>query len=327
MITENSDALPSVDCYWNPGAETVREKLKQRTLHQISEASGTLRHVFGRLAKSTVGILTYHRITDSINGVPFPAINVTPTRFRSHLEGLQRAGFRFESLSKVLAVQEASRPLPERTVVITFDDIYDNVFQNAWPVLREMKIPATCFISTAFVDTTQPFLFDPWAREHRGRIPTDTWKPITSQHLTEMMDTGLVELGAHTHTHQDFRDSPEAFATDLATGIQELKTKFGVSGLPFAFPYGSPRMGFCNSELMKAVKVAGLRCGLSTESRTNSMTSSPFGWGRFHVFEHDTPQSLASKLDGYYEWLPRLKNRFTSGHNSSQTQLFTESSV
>lgn len=323
----NSDALPSVDRYWNPGVESIREKLKQRTLHQISEASGTLRHVFGRLANSTVGILTYHRITDAIDGVPFPTINVTPALFQLQLQGLQKKGFRFESLTNVLGIQASGKPLPERTVVITFDDIYDNVFQNAWPVLREMNIPATCFISTAFLDTKQPFLFDPWARKHCQKIPLDAWKPVTSEHLHEMLDTGLIQLGAHTHTHQDFRDTPEEFADDLGIGIQELQSAFGVSNLPFAFPYGSPRSGFCNAKLMQAVKESGLCCGLSTESRTNSINSSPFGWGRFHVFNHDSPQSLAAKLDGYYEWLPRLKNRFTSRSNSGQSQLFIESSI
>lgn len=324
MVTANPDIrqLPSADCYWRPEPETPRERMKQQVAIKISEAGGTLRHVFGRLAKSSVGILTYHRVTEAVPGVPFPTINVTPATLRTQLTSLKRAGFQFESLSKVLDAQAAGQSLPERTVVVTFDDIFDNVFQNAWPLLQELNIPATCFISTAFIDAQQPFLFDPWAQEYKEQIPVESWKPVTTEHLQSMVDSGLVELGAHTHTHQDFRQSPEEFVADLKTGIQELETRFGVSELTFSFPYGSPRMGFCNSALMKAVKNAGLRCGLSTESRTNRISTSPFGWGRFHVFEEDTPLSLAGKLDGYYEWLPELKNKLTSG----QAQLLSESS-
>lgn len=303
--------LPSVDCYWNPGEQTTREHLKLMMLHQAAGFGGLVGRVVGRLARESVGILTYHRIARTCPGVPAPTINVTPETFRRQLTELKNAGFHFASLSSVLdACQrpELANALPERTVVVTFDDIYDNVFQNAWPVLSELEIPATFFISTAFIDSDEPFLFDPWARQYRDQILPESWKPITDAHLRSMLDTGDAELGAHTHTHQDFRGRAKEFAADVECGLQELQQRYGRQPLPFAFPYGSPRMGFCSEPLMDAVKQLGLRCGLTTGSHANGIDSSAFGWGRFHVFEHDTPHSLAAKLDGWYEWLPKMKN-------------------
>jgi len=311
----NADSpLPGIEHYWNPGEETPRERLKLRVLHKVAECGGLMRPVFGRLATSTVGILTWHRITSEVCGVASPTINVTPERFRQQLLGLRDAGFRFSSLSSVLDACDGRSQdivLPDRTVVVTFDDIYDNVFQNAWPVLQELNIPATFFISTAFVDSPEPFLFDPWAIQNQDHIPESAWRPITNDHLQTMLQSELIELGAHTHTHQDFRSRPEDFAEDLAMGVTELQTRYGVNDLPFAFPYGIPRMGFSAEPLMDAVRRSGLRCGLTTGSHTNGINTSPFGWGRFHVFEHDTPRSLAAKLDGWYEWLPKLKNLLT----------------
>lgn len=305
-------ALPPLDCYWNPGKQTSWERLKLKLLHRTAEAGGLLRRVCGRLARRTTGILTYHRIAPAYPGVPFPTINVTPETFRQQLAGLKQAGFHFRSLSSVLDLCDRSPDeISERTVVVTFDDIYDNVYHNAWPVLQELGIPATFFISTAFVDADRPFLFDPWAMKHRQRIPVDAWRPITDRHLRIMLETDMAEVGAHTHTHQDFRDRPEAFAVDVRRGVEKLHRRFGADDLPFAFPYGSPRMGFCSEPLMDAVRDLGLRCGLTTGSHTNGITTSPFGWGRFHVFEHDTPGSLAAKLDGWYEWLPEIKNRLS----------------
>ncbi len=308
-------ALPPLASYWKPDNATVREQVKLQLLHQVSNFAGLLRPVLGRLSKSSVSVLTYHRIAPKYKGVPFPTINVTPEKFRDQLLGLQRAGFRFASLSSVLDACEnlhgTAADVPERTVVVTFDDIYDNVFQNAWPVLQELKIPVTFFVSTAFVDSTEPFLFDPWAQQHRDLVPEDAWRPITDAHLRTMLQSELAELGAHTDTHQDFRNRPQAFAADMAIGVQKLKNRYGVDKLSFAFPYGIPRMGFTSEALMQITKGLGLRSGLSTGSHTNKLSSSPFGWGRFHVFQHDNTRSLAAKIDGWYEWLPKIKNLLT----------------
>ncbi len=308
-------ALPPLDSYWKPQPETSRERIKLQLLHQISSFAGLMRPVIGRLAKSSVSVLTYHRIASTYQDTPFPTINVTPERFRKQLVGLKQAGFRFQSLSSVLDACEngTQETLPERTVVVTFDDIYDNVYQNAWPVLQELEIPVTFFVSTAFIDSTEPFLFDPWAMTHRYRyqVPREAWLPITDAHLRTMLNSGMAELGAHTDTHQDFRNRPQAFAADLAIGVQKLSERYGVKELPFAFPYGIPRIGFTSEALMDVTKNLGLRCGLTTGAHTNSTSASPFGWGRFHVFQHDTPRSLAAKIDGWYEWLPKIKNLLT----------------
>lgn len=313
-------SLPSIDNYWNPGPATVRELCKLQLLHGVSLSGGILSRCLGRLAKNTVGILTYHRIAPRIRGVESPTINVTPDSFRRQLTGLQRLGFQFASLRAVLDVLKTGAAVRERTVVLTFDDIYDNVFLNAFPVLQELKIPFTAFISTAFVDSKDPFLFDPWAMSFRHRIPTQTWLPVSSDHLKAMLDSGLAALGAHTHTHQDFRERPEDFGADLAEGIDQLHRMFDTVNPPFAFPFGIPRMGFCDSSLMDVVCSSALSCGLTTGAHTNHQRSSAYGWGRFHVFEHDTPLSLAGKLDGWYEWLPRLKNRFASNRSGNSRQ-------
>lgn len=310
--------------FWNPGPATFRENAKLRLLHGIAVGSGCFRPVFGRLATSTFGILTYHRITEKVltsrdSRVTQPSINVSPKQFRKQLLGLQRSGFQFRSLSDVLqastqTVNQTAEAgsLPERVIAVTFDDIYDNVFHKAWPVLQELNIPATMFISTAFPDSPEPFPFDHWARQFYGDVPQSDWLPIQSRHLEQMLDSDLIEVGAHTHTHQDFRTRPADFAQDLNFGIQQLQERFSVERPPFAFPYGVPRLGFANQQLVEHVRNTDLTCGLTTGGHSNTFDSDPFGWGRFHVFEHDTAASLSAKLDGYYEWLPALKNRITS---------------
>ena len=53
-----------------------------------------------------------------------------------------------------------------------------------------------------------------------------------------MLASGLIDLGAHTHTHQDFRLRPSAFADDLETNCQTLRERFDLREIGFAFPFG-----------------------------------------------------------------------------------------
>ena len=59
--------------------------------------------------------------------------------------------------------------LAKRSVVVTFDDGYESVHQCAWPGPRELKIPATIFVNTAFLDSDAAFPFDEWGVEHQGQ--------------------------------------------------------------------------------------------------------------------------------------------------------------
>lgn len=80
----------------------------------------------------------------------FPAggiIGITPAAMRSQLERLATAGA-FVSADDVLAHVEERRPLPERALLVTFDDGLREHFEEAWPVLQQMGIPALFFVNT-----------------------------------------------------------------------------------------------------------------------------------------------------------------------------------
>ena len=119
--------LPPVDDYWNPGEPGTRYRARLAALHQVSKLGGVLRQLLGTRITNAVGVLTYHRISPVCEGVPEPTINVTPVRFRRQIVGLLKRGFRFITLQEALDAQAQGREFLESTVVLTFDDIYDNV--------------------------------------------------------------------------------------------------------------------------------------------------------------------------------------------------------
>jgi peptidoglycan/xylan/chitin deacetylase (PgdA/CDA1 family) len=246
-------------------------------------------------------ILMYHRVAARTAGLAEPTWNVPPDRFRRQLEGLVARGYRPWPLQRALAYRRDGEPIPRRTFVVTFDDGYESVYHNAWPILKELAIPATIFLVTSYLDTGRPFAFDDWAAAGSAGAAAATWMPLSTAHCAEMARGGLVELGSHTHTHADFRGRPDEFRRDLARSLDVLADSFGVKRAAFAFPYGR-----FDDELIAASRAAGVLCALTAEQQLVGTHADPFTAGRIYVDGADSAARLAWKLNGWYTALRRL---------------------
>jgi peptidoglycan/xylan/chitin deacetylase (PgdA/CDA1 family) len=178
--------------------------------------------------------------------------------------------------------------------VVTFDDGYESVFHYARPVLLELGIPATVFLATAYVDYDGPFPFDDWAEAGSNRVPAHAWRMMSLAQCRELADGKLIELGAHTHTHRDFRGQPADLAADLSQCVAFMRANFGLTEMTFAFPFG-----YTEPALADAARQAGLLCGLTTREQLVDPAGDPFAWGRFEVDEADTPATIAACLSGW----------------------------
>lgn len=269
-------------------------------------AASSIRRFVPMKQKMGFGILMYHRIAPRRKGLTPPTWNVTPEKFRSQLTGLLNLGYEATPLRKVLEMHSKGETIPANWFVVTFDDVYENVYTNAWPVLQELQIPATLFLATQYLDSPNPFPFDDWVHKGHADAHSNDWKPITTPQCEEMQEAGLIELGAHTHCHQDFRGRPKDFYQDLLVCKQELKTRFNIDHPTFAFPYGTKSTGFSGGELTQSAKEAGVCCSLTTEDEQVFSTSDPYDWGRFTAEQTDTANTLATKLEGYFTFLKNL---------------------
>ena len=251
------------------------------------------------------GVLMYHRVTDPVPGLPRPTWNVPPALFRAQLAGLLGRGFRPVRISEMLDRAARSpgaggHAPPDRAFAVTFDDGYLNNLTRALPVLEELGVPATVFVATAYLDGEGPFPFDDWPAKGDPRVPREAWAGMTTLQCRRLAASPLVELGAHTHTHQDFRGRPELFADDLRENCRQLASRFGVGRPTFAFPYGTAGEGFSGGALEAAARTAPVRCALTTEDVRVRPRDDPFRWGRFTASDADTAATLAAKLDGRF---------------------------
>ncbi len=138
---------------------------RRARLARIAHALGVLPAI-QRVRDARCGglrILAYHRILESAepSGFAFDPglISASASAFDVQM-GLLKRHYQPTSLAQVLAMVEEGRPLPARSVVVTFDDGYEDNHRIALPILQKHGVPATFFVSTAHIDTGKPYAYD-----------------------------------------------------------------------------------------------------------------------------------------------------------------------
>ena len=284
----------------------LRVRLRHGTIRQLSRSLVLCDRAFGDRVREGFGVLMYHRCCPVEAGGEAPSLNVTPEALHAQLSGLRDRGFAFRPLPEVLADVDAGRPVPRKTVVVTFDDGFACLANHAMPVLEDLRVPASVFVCTGLIDREEPMPFDPWGVRMAGRVDPASYRSLNAREVRAMLDTGLIDVGAHTHGHDDFRGRPADLREDLGRCVTTLAARFNVTRPTFAFPFGTPSLGFADDALAAAARSAGMRCALTSESRVVRPADDPFAWGRLNVFGWDTPATLQARLHGWYSWMPRL---------------------
>ena len=192
-----------------------------------------------------VPILTYHSVSDD-PPEPIRRWSVTPARLRAHLTALRHTGFTGLTVTGLLACYRGERELPERPVVLTFDDGYEDFLLEALPVLDDAGFPSTLYASSGLLRDERS------AADRPGRM-------LDWRQLGEVAGAG-VEIGAHSHTHRelDVLSGREA-AWEVAHSGQRLRDELGLPIRTFAYPYG-----YSNRDVRSAVREAGYdaACGV-----------------------------------------------------------------
>jgi peptidoglycan/xylan/chitin deacetylase (PgdA/CDA1 family) len=166
-------------------------------------------------------VLTYH----SIDGTGSP-ISVPPRTFRRHVEWLASGRVDVLALGDVLRAGEA-----RDAVAITFDDGFDNVYHDAWPVLTDHALPFTVFVVTDHVGGRNN-----WGGVVAGDIPD---LPLMSWDALGRLREAGAEIGAHTrHHHRLSGLAPSQLDDEMAGSAERIAHELGARPSAFAYPYG-----------------------------------------------------------------------------------------
>ena len=108
-------------------------------------------------------ILAYHRVLSIEDETAFDfdleLVSASEAQFRRQMHLLRRR-CNPVTFHDLIAAFETGKPLPPRPVVVTFDDGYDDNYRVAFPILRELGMPATFFVSTGHIESGRPYAYD-----------------------------------------------------------------------------------------------------------------------------------------------------------------------
>ena len=180
--------------------------------------------------RARVPILMYHEI--AVPSQTRSRLAVSPARFATQLDYLRDAGFTAITAADLSArLAGNAGPLPERPVVLTFDDGYADFHRVAMPLLDSHGFTGTLFVTTG------------WAHDAEMRQAAPG-RMLTRAQLAEAALAGI-ELAAHTRTHPQLDQLPEPLVRDeLGTSKHWLEDALGqpVPGLAYPFGYSSARV-------------------------------------------------------------------------------------
>jgi peptidoglycan/xylan/chitin deacetylase (PgdA/CDA1 family) len=189
-------------------------------------------------------VLLYHRV-----GARTPlAIDLPTALFTDQVGELAAAG-RIVSLDGLLAAVARPEEPAVHPVALTFDDGTADFADTALPVLVDAAAPATLYVATDFVDRGRSF-------PHDGR-------PLSWAALRDVVSTGLVTIGSHTHTHALLdRLPPGDVADELDRSVKLIEDHLGVTPEHFAYPkalLGSEAAQAAVRDRFRSAAIAGTR--------------------------------------------------------------------
>lgn len=178
------------------------------------------------MANSKIPILTYHSIDDSGS-----IISVSPAKFRRQMELLKEVAYKTISLKEIVEHIRNRKVFPKKSIAITFDDGFKNVYYEAFPILKEFGFTATIFLVTG--DCGKKNRWD----SHSRNIPNIDL--LCWDEIIEMSDKGM-DFGAHTMSHSNLSGlSIEKATEEIVNSKSMIQKHLKKDILFFAYPYGS----------------------------------------------------------------------------------------
>jgi len=205
-----------------------------------------------------VPILMYHYVGPIETGFDETrrGLTVTPENFRFQMKWLKDNGFQTLTMSQYFQRIALGQSLPVKPVIITFDDGYQDVYDNAIPVMQEYGQVATLFI---IANAVGPVYMN--------------WDEI------KKADKMGFEIGSHTLSHPrltDFSDS--GLKKEIEGSRVTLENALGKKVNFFCYPYG-----IFNQRVMDVVKSSGYKGAITTGSGNIVTSSNIFEMPRIRI--------------------------------------------
>ncbi len=229
---------------------------------------------------ATFHVLAYHDVRDTVSG-DFDADQyaVSTRNLIDHFTWLKENGFHPVSVDDLLAAQRGERALPDKAVLITFDDGFRSVYTHVLPLLKLFGYPAVVSLVTDWIE------HDANVAQAGHTLTRQDF--VTWQQVAELSRSGLVEIASHSHDlHRGIRgnlqgneqpagvtlrvaadggyeraaDYRTRVRADLATSVALIEKHTGKRPRVMTWPYGA-----YNADLVRAATELGMPIRMTLE--------------------------------------------------------------
>ncbi len=168
---------------------------------------------------TSVPVLMYHHVEpmEIAKENKRTGLNVPPDMFRKHMEYLKTKGYSTISPIDLANFFDNGTPLPVKPVMITFDDGYVDIGDQAFPIMREFGIKGVVYIPTGLMENNS---YLTWAK------------------ISEMKSSGLITFGNHTWSHMNVGRNTNMVKKEIETADKQLSERGLNDVKTFVYPYG-----------------------------------------------------------------------------------------
>ena len=212
-------------------------------------------------------VLNYHKVANMHH-----SLAIRPADFEEQLLYLKKAGYQTITPAELAANIENGTPLPEKPLLITFDDGYEDNYQNAYPLLKKYGFKATIFVVTGFMDKNPQYL---------------TWKQAKE------LEANGISIESHTVTHRSMTElNYEQLKKELVDSKKDIEDHLQKKVLFIAYPTGT-----YNLQIAEMVKEAGYTGAFTIKYGNVDSGSNIYAMERMPVFQTEhTYKSFRERL-------------------------------
>lgn len=158
-------------------------------------------------APQTYRVLAYHDIRDNVRESfkTWPEATAVDTQdLVQQLSWIDKNGYRPVSLQQIVDARVGGKPLPDKAILLTFDDGFESIYSKVFPLLKQFNYPAVIAIVGDWIQTPPDRLVQ------FGDIQAPRSAFVNWDEVREMVGSGLIEVASHTYSlHQGIITNPQ----------------------------------------------------------------------------------------------------------------------
>ena len=203
-----------------------------------------------------IPVFVYHDIVEDESQIEYDYMQTTTDTFKSQIEGLIKEGYHYICYNDLVQYKEGNKKLYKKSCVLTFDDGYKDVYENAYPIIKDLNIPLTMFVITDYMGTDDYM----------------TW-----EEAKDIQQSGLGLISSHSLQHNDFSKlSVEETVQNVNDSYKAIEENLGSQILKvFTYP-----CGIYNEEQLSALENQGYIINLTDNKINKSKSLNLYGLHR-----------------------------------------------